>query len=148
MDKNDLISREALKATIISICGKCSNIITKYENGVPDGNCAIQHILNIIDNAQTVEIKQGEWIEQKNYPYQRCKLQLGYECNQCGTENECKTNYCPNCGADMKGEWEVFYTRKQKKVFRCDKCLAISIQGKTYFCPNCGAKMISESEDK
>ena len=55
---NDLINREALKKAIIEICGKCSNIITKYENGVPDGNCAIQHILNIIDNVPTVEAVQ------------------------------------------------------------------------------------------
>lgn len=53
--QGDSISREALKSTIIEICGRCSNIITKYENGVPDGNCAIQHILNMIDNAPTVK---------------------------------------------------------------------------------------------
>lgn len=38
---------------------------------------------------------QGEWIEQKNYPF--C-----YKCNQCGTENTHKANFCENCGADMQ----------------------------------------------
>lgn len=52
---SDLISREALKETIINICGHCSNIIREYKDGVPDGNCAIQHIMNMIDNAPTVE---------------------------------------------------------------------------------------------
>lgn len=57
-NKGDLISREALKETIIKICGKCSNNITEYdENHMPNGNCAIWHILNMIDNAPTVNPK-------------------------------------------------------------------------------------------
>ena len=55
---NDLISREALKKTIISFCGNCSNVIREYKEGVPDGNCAIQHIMNMIDNAPTVEFSK------------------------------------------------------------------------------------------
>ena len=78
MDRNDLISRSELKKTIINICGNCSNIIREYKEGVPDGNCAIQHIMNMIDNAPTVktycyfcgqtehgqceERPQGKWI--------------------------------------------------------------------------------------
>jgi hypothetical protein len=55
-NKGDLISREALKETIIKICGKCSNNITEYdENHIPNGNCAIWHILHMIDNAPTSE---------------------------------------------------------------------------------------------
>ena len=126
-EKGDLISREALKSTIIEICGKCSNIITKYENGVPDGNCAIQHILNMIDNAPTVELDemtqdlidkvnvnvglaqpikddrpQGEW--------EKCQNDM-FRCSKCRQADEVPTamgapiyNFCPNCGAKMKGE--------------------------------------------
>lgn len=50
-----LIDADELKKTIINICGNCSNIIREYKEGVPDGNCAIQHIMNMIDNAPTVE---------------------------------------------------------------------------------------------
>ena len=46
-----------------------------------------------------------------------------------------------------QGEWKVFYTRKKKKVFKCDKCMAVSIQGQTNFCPNCGAKMKGGAEN-
>ena len=27
-----------------------------------------------------------------------------YECNQCGETEDYERNYCPNCGADMRGE--------------------------------------------
>lgn len=113
MDRNDLISREALKETIISICGNCSNIIREYKEGVPDGNCAIQHIMNMIDNAPTVktycyfcgqtehgqieEKPQGEWIDQD---FDDLKIS-DYRCNQCGHYQDDITNFCPNCGAKM-----------------------------------------------
>ena len=45
-----------------------------------------------------------------------------------------------------QGEWEVFYTQKMKKVFRCNKCKAVSIQGQTNFCYNCGADMRNITE--
>lgn len=97
---NDLISRSALKELI----QKCYNQTS-----------TVKSILLLIDNASTVEPyispkvlnlfakyvaeherPQGEWIEQKNYPF--C-----YECNQCGTENTHKANFCEYCGADMRG---------------------------------------------
>ena len=59
-----LIDADQLRDTIINICGNCSNIIREYKEGVPDGNCAIQHIMNMIDNAPTVtpERPQGDLI--------------------------------------------------------------------------------------
>lgn len=52
------------------------------------------------------EVKYGKWTEQEE-PY------IGtYECSNCkrwfvledGTPEENNYNYCPNCGADMKGK--------------------------------------------
>ena len=31
---------------------------------------------------------------------------FGVICDQCGAESEYCTNFCPNCGADMRGERE------------------------------------------
>ena len=47
--------------------------------------------------------KKGQWIyDSEAYP-------LGnpyghYDCDQCGESVPHRTNYCPNCGADMRGE--------------------------------------------
>ena len=132
MNEVRLIDADELKKTIISICGNCSNIIREYdENGVPDGNCAIQHIMNMIDNAPTVNLDktsyiegfkkgcehgkkcyerpQGEWIKQ---PYKSYKLITDGEtligeftkCPKCLFDKARGSKYCPNCGADMRGE--------------------------------------------
>ena len=46
--------------------------------------------------------KTGEWIDH-GYSF--------YICNYCGMGNNnvggCKTNFCPNCGADMRGEGQA-----------------------------------------
>lgn len=56
----------------------------------------------IIDLQPTVDpIKHGRWIVISEYPKKA-------ECSYCGypTEHElvCWWDYCPNCGADMRGE--------------------------------------------
>ena len=37
-----------------------------------------------------IDHQEGEWIYVK--------------CSECGTVHDTQTNYCPNCGADMRGE--------------------------------------------
>ena len=61
-------------------------------------------ILKVIAQAPTVdavEVVHGRWVDE--YPYVRCS-----ECNaewvNCRTDNEPSLfYYCPNCGADMRG---------------------------------------------
>ena len=60
--------------------------------------------LKLIANTQTVEQPQGEWVTiDRNDNY---KMGL-YKCNLCGYKNpvcdEEVKNFCPNCGAQMKG---------------------------------------------
>ena len=43
------------------------------------------------------EPKTGEWIEEDEYGDL-------WVCDQCGFASEYRDNYCPNCGADMRGE--------------------------------------------
>lgn len=59
-----------------------------------------------MSSTEIEEIKHGEWTEQEA-PYVNT-----YECSNCkrwfvledGTPEENNYNYCPNCGADMRGE--------------------------------------------
>ena len=67
---NDLISREALK-----------NLLNEYNKHFTTfTDIQTQIILDIIDNAPTVEQKQGEWIEDYNNTYMRCRM----KCSVCG----------------------------------------------------------------
>lgn len=47
--------------------------------------------------ADVVERKKGKWKRKAEYLWQ------GYECSLCGYEIASRTNYCSNCGADMRG---------------------------------------------
>lgn len=116
-----LIDADELKKTIINICGNCSNIIREYKEGVPDGNCAIQHIMNMIDNAPTVRLEyvpnyancesvamvrvrpQGEWLPLSDISPSGFGT---WVCSQCGhgfRGIKSKMPYC-TCGAEMRGK--------------------------------------------
>ena len=107
-NKGDLISREALKKAIYE---------WRY-HGYYD------KLIEVIDNAPTVEQKYyerviaqinpviearppGEWIEHT----ERITLDTYYECSNCkepwttieGTPWQNMMNFCPNCGAKMRG---------------------------------------------
>ena len=53
-----------------------------------------------IDNAPTIEPKQGEWKEPKN-PYD-LDGQYYCFCSLCYSDAHEQTDFCPNCGADMR----------------------------------------------
>lgn len=88
--KGDLISREALIREI----------------GRTDEWYKGRSICNIIDNAQAVERPQGKWKTNEGYDGDEY-----YECSNCGepwffsagTPKDNNMNFCPNCGADMRG---------------------------------------------
>lgn len=55
----------------------------------------------MIDNAKTInaEPKTGRWRVAKNKGATRY-----YVCSECDGVGDTTMNYCPNCGADMRGE--------------------------------------------
>lgn len=106
-----LIDADELKKAIIEI---------RYD--YVEDNFFWTKLFDIIDNASTVEQKyyerviaqinpvieerpQGKWIRKGN------ETNFWYECDKCGCEpyysHSIRTiKFCPNCGADMRGEEE------------------------------------------
>lgn len=54
--------------------------------------------MDYIDSAPTIKPKQGEWICELINP-----LNAILRCSACGYATGTKYNFCPNCGARMKG---------------------------------------------
>lgn len=79
------------------LCGHitCNNCPFRTE----DGGCGVEVWL---DSAPVVEPKQGEWIDRTRY-----KGFPDYECSVCTAHGQAWMNYCPSCGARMKGEDDV-----------------------------------------
>ena len=71
---------------------------------------AIEHAIDILELLPAADVqlaKRGRWLIKENH-FHSCGIMLYAECSCCG--HTCSTpesehnNYCPNCGADMRGE--------------------------------------------
>ena len=81
--KGDLISRQAV-----------DRLVWKYLRKGTDENIAFyEHFLDL----PSVENK-GEWISH----YDEDAKEGWYECSCCHSERAFNTNFCPDCGADMR----------------------------------------------
>ena len=57
-----------------------------------------------VAHALTIERKRGEWIYVTVEEWLRTGRDYGHHCSECDEINESgKSNFCPNCGADMRG---------------------------------------------
>ena len=52
--------------------------------------------------------KKGKWIPQFDKWGDYVTTTEGYKCSECGEFDTMKDNFCPNCGADMRGEADDF----------------------------------------
>jgi len=87
---SDLISRQAVldRAVSIPMFGRDVKMV------------AVSEIKNL-PSAQP-EPHEGEWVQVSAQRY-FTSASYFYRCNVCGENNPRNTNYCPNCGAKMKG---------------------------------------------
>lgn len=54
--------------------------------------------------ADVAEVKHGKWIPQVEYNFEKHEDDLaGYCCSECDLFYIVEHNFCPNCGAKMKG---------------------------------------------
>lgn len=58
-------------------------------------NEAIDNIAEFEPTADVVERKKGKWYDVGS---------LSCRCSNCGCKSEKESSFCPNCGAEMKGE--------------------------------------------
>lgn len=85
--KGDLISRQA----VLDIWH------TSYSNiRVEDEEIKYKKIAFELPSVEN----KGEWIPL----YPNDPDLISFECKSCGEEQPFKWNFCPNCGADMRGE--------------------------------------------
>lgn len=59
-------------------------------------------LLDVISAVPVVQSrrKRGKWV--LSYSNYRIKSDAWYRCDQCENETQYSTNFCPNCGADMR----------------------------------------------
>lgn len=89
---SDYIEREE---TIVSVLETACNILEFY----PSEQQAISDAIKKIPKANVHPVVRGRWRWVGQDQWNDC-----YECSQCGKMNTDNSNFCPNCGADMKGE--------------------------------------------
>jgi len=97
---NDLINRQgainAIKESYFMVENSC------YNDGRNSGLFVAESIVSNLPSAQP-ERKKGEWIIDKDCEGKSRTV----TCNLCGHKefNWHDPNFCPNCGADMRGEY-------------------------------------------
>lgn len=64
-----------------------------------------------IELADVQDVKHGRWIDIYEWAKMHDSTPSGmctyYWCSECQTEQEKKSNFCPNCGARMDGDNDV-----------------------------------------
>ena len=69
--------------------------------------CLFQRTINNAPTVDAVEVVHGKWTPNFEYDFDRGEHRLtGYHCDKCGIWTLKKSNYCPNCGAKMRGNEE------------------------------------------
>ena len=94
----ELISREEAKRKITEELDSIDHV----------PSWVFERLSNAIESLPTVEErKEGKWVTE--YNGNGWNDYWDYTCSVCGKKYEradvlCKANFCPNCGAKMKGE--------------------------------------------
>ena len=83
------------------------DVLTDYYHHRTDAqHDALKEALSRVPSAEP-ERKKGKWIKYENPTLGQC-LKIVYECSVChkgvGCEYFVRRSFCPNCGADMRGE--------------------------------------------
>ena len=100
----EYIEREVfLKDAEIRYCLPCKGAGKDY-NGLRCRACWVDDMMGDVDDAPAADVApvvHGRWVEKEKYTFG-----IMYDCSLCENrilDNGHPWNYCPNCGADMRG---------------------------------------------
>ena len=61
--------------------------------------------VDMLPTADVKEVKRGHWIVSKTeHGWNCCEYPAEYTCSECGRVNPHEETFCPECGADMRGD--------------------------------------------
>lgn len=69
-------------------------------------NCGAQRQFEVDMADRKTEPKRGEWLEHEWAEEIEGLIISNYECSECHSWGRDESNFCPNCGADMRKESE------------------------------------------
>ena len=101
--KNDCVSRQA----VIEMLNETKRIARQNIDGavLMTFERVLDSLVNITNALPTIQPKRGRWIHHPEIGWGETWL-----CDQCGEKTSStvmgkpRANFCPNCGADMRGE--------------------------------------------
>lgn len=102
---SDYISRKAVKRQILN-----SFVTDEFCSTEADTFIADNLILKEIDKVPTAdvqEVKRGKWVDREadlGYEVYQCSVCKEEYCLETGSSQENGYNFCPICGADMRGD--------------------------------------------
>ena len=94
MDKIELIDKAALLEMLPQICDELNGCSAPYNFDEHCVGCEVYMLHKMLTDMPTIDaqpVRRGEW-------------EHGMKCTHCGQIDTSKPNFCPNCGADMRGE--------------------------------------------
>ena len=71
-------------------------LIEQFDESIFKG-FVMKRLIEMQPTVDAVEVVHGHWIRTGMHL-------LPYECSACGSKEEGRTNFCPNCGAKMDGD--------------------------------------------
>jgi len=99
----------------------CEDFFDRWESRVKDADPVtidvVQNTRTLLRDAPSIDIEQkrGEWIDMGDF--EQCSVCKGTHLKEFqsyyGKTTWIKTPYCPNCGADMRGERASEYGKRE-----------------------------------
>lgn len=103
----EYIEREAVRKQLKEQCAECD---ARFEDRLCL-QCRVRsdwELIQAIPAADVVERKRGEWKECQHISYDEWRDEdvywYTYVCSNCHFEAMDNSHFCPNCGADMRGD--------------------------------------------